>query len=344
MNNFRSLTLQSNLFFLKCPGGIFREKHTFAPKQKNAVKPWGRYLSYTSSGDTSRGYFNTKKNFSSPLPLAIASQDVEHVTKIQLNVLSTSDTDFFIKLIYCTWFTNFHKCTRVMALLWWIQVNKQTTIPKKWRCAWLTGPQVRHSIESWALGGDQVAEWLWQKYLTAHSGAECQAEHYKFCSHHQKTLCYLRMLKNTHLRKKGEPLLWRAHPSQMSPLGWQYHSDLPPLQPALSQGQDTRVEEPSPKAYLCFHTHRRATTKPLLPGHTFPKHKMLLPHSGNSPFRVAGWESRKAVNEQGISSCYRNIQQDTAWQLVMSVAQNHKHFELFWYNGKLWEGERKRTG
>lgn len=58
----------------------------------------------------------------------------------------------------------------------------------------------------------------------------------------------------------------------------------------------------------------------------------------------SSWESQKAITERGISSCYRNIQQDTAWQLLMSVALNHKHFELFRYNGKLWEGERKRTG
>lgn len=40
-----------------------------------------------SSGDTLEGCFNTEKNFSSALPLAIASQDVEHVTKIQLNAV-----------------------------------------------------------------------------------------------------------------------------------------------------------------------------------------------------------------------------------------------------------------
>lgn len=149
---------------------------------------------------------------------------------------------------------------------------------------------------------------------------------------------------NTCLHKQGESPLWRAGPSHMSPPAWQCHSGLPPLQPALSHGQNTRVKEQSPQAQLCFHMHRRATTKPLLAGHTLPKHKMLLPHSVLAPFRAAGWESWKAVIEQEISSCYRNIQQDTARQLLMSVALNHKHFELFWYNGKLWEGERKRTG
>lgn len=73
------------------------------------------------------------------------------------------------------------------------------TIPKKWRSAWLTGPLVRdifpeHSFKSWAPERDQVVAWLCQKYPTAHSGAEQQAEHHKLCSHNQKRLCYLRML------------------------------------------------------------------------------------------------------------------------------------------------------
>lgn len=94
--------------------------------------------------------------------------------------------------------------------------DSQLTIPKKWRSAWLTGLLVRHStfpehsLRSQAPGRDQVVTWLYQKYPTAHSGAEHQAERYKFCRHDQNRLCYLHTLGNTGLQKWGEPTL-RGH-------------------------------------------------------------------------------------------------------------------------------------
>jgi len=199
-----------------------------------------------------------------------------------------------------------------------------------------------HSVKSWAPEGDQVGWWLWQRYPTAHSGAEHQAEHHALqVLQPQPERTLLPVYAGEYLpTQAGKATPQAACPSPMSPPGWQCHSGPPPVQPALSSGQDTRANERSPQARLYFNTHRRATTKPLLPGHTLPKHKMSLPHSVTGPFRVAGWVPtgcRWTGNQL-------QLQKDSARQVVMSVALNRKHFELFWYNGKLWERERKRTG
>lgn len=93
MNNFRSLRLQSNLFLLKCPGGILRKKKlTFACKtEQNAVKPWAGALPILAL-ETPYKVISTHRRILAVLSLwLIASQDVEHVTKIQLNVVNTSE-------------------------------------------------------------------------------------------------------------------------------------------------------------------------------------------------------------------------------------------------------------
>lgn len=114
-------------------------------------------------------------------------------------------------------------------------------------------------------------------------------------------------------------------------------------------GQDIQVKERSPKAHPCFQTHGRAPHKAPWPSYTLQEHKMVPTHSAFCPSQAAqqdvtAQERTVDVTAQEITSCYRNIQRDTAGQLVMSAALNHKHFELFWYNGKLWEGEGTSTG
>lgn len=64
------------------------KEDTLAPKtEENAVNPQADAHPIRGSQDTLQGYFNTQRNSSSHLPLAITSPDVEHVTKIRLNVV-----------------------------------------------------------------------------------------------------------------------------------------------------------------------------------------------------------------------------------------------------------------
>lgn len=194
-----------------------------------------------------------------------------------------------------------------------------------------------HSSTSWAPTRSPVTRWLCHRYPAACHGAERQAEHHKFCVYSQKRLIPVSAGNTQHMQ--GELPLQQAHPSQISPLGWQRHPGLPPV-PAQSKDR-TLVS----KSKLHKHIHAPICTEEppesLLPGHPLAK-DVTTPQCHQS--FLSSWESQKASIEWAISSCHRNIQQDTAWQLVMSVALNHKHFELFWYNGKLWEGERKRRG
>lgn len=127
-----------------------------------------------------------------------------------------------------------------------------------------------------------------------------------------------------------------AGTSQMGPSGWQCHLGLPPV---TSKDTTLTLKSNLHKEHIHAPTHTRTTRVPPA-GQPLPKLKLLLSYSVTSPF----WALRVPKGHHWISSCHRNIQQDTAWQLVMSAALNHKHFELFRYNGKLWEGERKRTG
>lgn len=152
---------------------------------------------------------------------------------------------------------------------------------------------------------------------TACSGADFQAQHHEF-------------------RSDFATCAWRRGTGPLK--GLVRPRGLPSSGPALSPWQDTWVKEPSPKAHLCFLVHSRASTRPLVPSHALPEHEMLF-----CPFWAAQREPSGCRWQEAIS-CYRNIRWGTAGQFLMSVALNHKHFELFWYNGKLWEGERTRTG
>lgn len=116
-----------------------------------------------------------------------------------------------------------------------------------------------HSSTSWAPTRSPVTRWLCHRYPAACHGAERQAEHHKFCVYSQKRLIPVSAGNTQHMQ--GELPLQQAHPSQISPLGWQRHPGLPPV-PAQSQGQDTCVKEQAPQAHPCSHLHRRATRVP----------------------------------------------------------------------------------
>lgn len=96
------------------------------------------------------------------------------------------------------------------------------------------------------------------------------------------------------------------------------------MPPRLPWGQNTCVQEQSPQVHPCSHSHRRAARVP--PAWSpFAKAQDATAPQCHQSF-LSSWESQKAIIVWGISSCYRNIQQDTAWQLVMSAALN----QTFW--------------
>lgn len=167
--------------------------------------------------------------------------------------------------MHCTWFTNVHKCPRVMTLLQWTQVSRQMTIPKKERSAWCAGPTSKTQHLSSALlqvlssnkspSQDMALpevsdslQWGW----TLSRALQI------FYRQPEETLLPVYAGNTQHMQ--GEPPLQRAHPSQMSPPGWQCHPGVLPAN--LCPDDRTLFKEQSPQAHLCSHTHRRATGVP----------------------------------------------------------------------------------
>lgn len=227
------------------------------------------------------------------------------------------------------WFIRFHKHTRIVTLLQCVEVNKLTTIPRNGGvpavqvCSRDTA-SFQSAASNWA-PGEQAVGCLQQMYQTACSGA--------VSSKTRSTLQPPTRSNFTTCTHTGNCLPWLGESSAACSV----------------LGQDIQVKERSPKAHPCFQTHGRAPHKAPWPSYTLPEHKMVPTHSAFCPSQAAqqdvtAQERTVDVTAQEITSCYRNIQRDTAGQLVMSAALNHKHFELFWYNGKLWEGEGTSTG
>lgn len=188
-----------------------------------------------------------------------------------------------------------------------------------------------HSSKSWAPARALVMARLCQRYPTACRRAEHQAEHYRFCAYSQKRLCYLCMLGTPSTHRESCPS--RRH----IPARWAYQAGNATqaclLSPALSQEQDTRLKEQSPKRiHALIHTEEP-------PESLLAKAQDVTAPQCHQSF-LSSWESQNAIIVWGISSCYRNIQQDTAWQLVMSVALN----QTFWTISVQWKivGGRKK--
>lgn len=168
--------------------------------------------------------------------------------------------------MHCTWFTSVHKCPR----------SWHSSSEHKWADRWLSqrnrrvpgelDPPVRcsifpeHSSKSWAPARAPVVTWFCWRFLKAHHGDECQAEHYKFCVYSQKRLCYLCV--------QGTPSTCRESQvfSRHIPARWVHQAGSATqaclLFRALSWGQDTHIQEQSPQEHPCSWMHRRGTRLP----------------------------------------------------------------------------------